>query len=210
MPDPEQPEGGFHDFSDRELPMQQRFAALRTRVVGPIVEPLAKMGVRADHFTLLGVALLIPFGYFFISNPVLAFWILFAYVVCDGIDGPYARVTKTANLGGAFADLVADQLGMVVVTLLAIHHGLVHPTLAAGYAIIYVVMIAFVVAQNSFKIGTPTVLRSKYVLYLTYGAWAFTGWNGLNWMMAFFVVTMVISSVSSFVRLKRHLSKLES
>ncbi len=208
MAEPPKSSGGIDDFSDRERATQERFARFRTRVFGPLIRPLGRIGVTADHITLCGALLLVPFGYFFQSHPGLATVILALYVILDGLDGAYARITNTANQGGAFTDTVADQLGMVVVSLLAIHHELVNPTLAAYYVAIYVAMVVFAVVQNYVGLRSPPTIRSKYPLYITYAIWGFS--NGqfelFHWVMAAFSVPMTVSVLMAFFALKKHFS----
>ncbi len=201
---------GLDDFSDRERATQERFAKFRTRFFGPWIRPLSRLGVSADHITLCGALLLAPFAFFFESSPRLATLILAIYVILDGLDGAYARITNTANEGGAFTDTVADQLGMIVVSLLAIHHQLVNPTLAAYYVAIYVAMIVFAVVQNYIGLHSPLTIRSKYPLYVAYAIWAFTGGLGegrlelFHWIMAVFSVPMTVSVLMAFFALKKH------
>jgi len=198
------------DFTDAERSIQEAFARFRTRICGPLVRPLRRIGAKADHITLAGLSLLIPYAIFFVSQPRLAVAFLVASVLLDGLDGVYARITGTANAGGALTDLCADQVGMVVTTLLLIHHGLVNPVLAAYYALIYVVVVAMSVWQNSLGVPLQLILRSKYPLYAFVALWAFTGWNGFGWLMGIFSVTMTWNALQSFSRLKKHFAKLDA
>jgi phosphatidylglycerophosphate synthase len=197
------------DFGGVERPIQESFARFRTRKLGPWLMPLRRLGLKADHVTLAGLILLIPYGYFFTAHPVWAVGFLLGSVLLDGLDGVFARATGTANAGGAFTDVCADQVGVVVTALLLIHHQLVLPVLGAYYALIYVTMVALSVWQNSLGVPLQIVIRSKYPLYAFVAAWALADWNGFAWLMGFFSVTMTWSSVQSFFRLKRHFARVD-
>lgn len=197
------------DFADVERSLQESFARFRTRKLGPLVTPLQGLGLTADHITLAGLLMLIPYAWFFQSHPVWAVGFLLASILLDGIDGVYARATGTANAGGALTDVCADQVGMVLTSLLLIHHGLVNPVLAAYYALIYVIMVALSVAQNAQRVPLQLIIRSKFPLYVMVALWATTQWNGFAWLMGFFSVTMTWSAVQSFYRLKRHFARVK-
>lgn len=179
--------------------------------MGPFITPLKHFGIRSDHVTLLGLVLLAPYAYFFVSRPIWAVGFLLGSILLDGLDGVYARATGTANAGGALTDVCADQVGMVITTLLLIHYGLVDDVLGAYYAIIYVTMVALSVWQNSLGVPLQIVVRSKNLLYALVALWACTGNDqGFTWLMALFSFTMTWSVIQSFLRLKHHFAGLYS
>lgn len=199
--------GSLNDFTDVERERQLAFARARTRWLGHAVKPLQRLGITADHVTLAGLALLIPYAWFFHSNPKLAAAFLLTSILIDGIDGVYARVTGTATEGGALTDVCADHIGMIVTVLLIIHHGLSNAVMAAYYAVIYVAVVALSVLQNYAGVPLQTVIRTKFPLYLLVAVQAFTGWNGFFPLFAVFSVTMTFNALQSFFRLKRHFSR---
>lgn len=194
-------------FADGEERFQASWGAKRSQLFGPILAPLRKFGVKPDHITLLGVAFLIPYAILFSKNPALSPVFLALYIICDGLDGVYARLTNTSNGGGALADIVADQLGMLLTTLLVIHAGLANPVLAAYYACAYITMIAFSVVQNYLGLPMQLILRSKYLLYGAVGAWVWLEFNAFFWLMAGFSITMTFNAGQSFLRIKKHLAQ---
>lgn len=172
--------------------------------------PLRCLGVSADLLTLMGLVMLIPYAYFFISHPIWAVGFLLGSVLVDGLDGVFARATGTANEGGAFTDVCADQVGVVVTSLLLVHHGLVFPALGAYYALSHVTMVALSVFQNSLGVPLQIIVRSKYPLYVFVATWAVSGWNGFAWLMGIFSLTMTWSAFQSFFRLKRHFAHVDA
>lgn len=196
----------FQSFATREQPYQEKFARFRDRLFAPLLLPLQKLRVTPNHITVFGLLILIPFAYFLEAAPRMAVLFLWASVFIDGFDGVYARATKTSSNAGALIDLVADHVGMVVSTLLVIHHELCDPTLAAYYAIIYIVMITFSVVLNALKVPLHLTIRTKYFLYLLITIWAFTGANYIPWLMGIFSVTMTIHAIQSFLKIVRRLN----
>jgi len=194
-------------FSERERAKQDRFAQWRTKVLGPIVHPLIKLRVKADHITLTGVLLLIPYAYLFATGHLKAAAILvWVCVLFDGLDGVYARITETDSAGGGLADAFGDQLVAIVTTLLIIHEGLANAVWGAYYGIVYVVMIALSMVQVALGIPLQTILRSKFILYATVGIYAFFGINLFMWIFVGFSILMTFHSLQSFLILKKHLS----
>lgn len=197
-------------FGDKERASQEQFSSWRTDTFGPIFQPLIKRGLTADHLTIAGVLTLIPYAYAFESNLKLAAILVWVYVAFDGLDGIVARVAKTANGGGALADVFADQMGMVVTVLLVIGHDLVNPVLGCLYCALYLTMIASSVLQNFLGVPMQTIFRSKYILYGAVGVLAFFGVNLFQWIMILFSVTMTVNCLQSFFRLRKHLSTYQS
>lgn len=196
------------DFSDKEAAVQTKFRVWRSRVMAPVLLPLQKTGLRSDHITLVGVALLIPYVVFFFVAKEWAPLFLVLYTIMDGIDGAYARLTNTQSNGGALADVVADQLGMFVTVLLVIYAGLAEPTLAAYYLGIYIVMVALSVAQNYLRVPLQPIIRTKYPLYIAVAAWAwFDVAIQFNWLFGIAAAIMTFTSIQSFLRLKRGLDQ---
>ncbi len=197
-------------FSDRERESQEQFANWRTHVIGPIVRPWQRWGLTADHLTLTGVLLLIPYAYCFAAGHLeVAAVLVWICVLFDGLDGVYARVTGTASEGGALADAFGDQLVAIVTVLLVIHTDLAPPVWAAYYGIVYVIMIALSMYQNALGIPMQIILRSKYLLYLAVGIYAYGELNLIPWLMMLFSIIMTYHCLESFLKIKRHLDSSE-
>ena len=81
------------------------------RVVVPVGTVLARLGVRADHVTLFGVAASAATGAMVVTD---RFRLAFVFVVLTGLgdllDGPVAKAAGTTSLRGAFLDSVADRV----------------------------------------------------------------------------------------------------
>jgi len=127
--------------------------------------------------------------------------------VCDGLDGAYARYTGKASQSGAFTDLVCDQLGMIVVAMLAVFHHLAGPLLGAVYVVLYLIVVVFGVIINVMGLGTRITITSKYILYIVFAVWAFSEVNLIPPMVGILSDIMAIEVVIGYLRLKRGIRK---
>jgi len=192
-------------FTDSERGFALRANRMKNALFGWLGPLLVRLHVPPDAISYLGVACLIGVVIWFLSHPYRAFFLLVAYVAIDGIDGAYARYLDRPTQSGAFADIVCDQLGMVVIVLGFIQYRMVDGQIGAYYMGAYIVMIAFSVVQNAQGIPMQFTFRSKYFLYGIYALWAFTRINLAPLLIPIFSLVMTFSIVQSYIRLKRGL-----
>ncbi|HMK35803.1 MAG TPA: CDP-alcohol phosphatidyltransferase family protein [Desulfomonilaceae bacterium] len=172
-----------------------------------IFPPFVRVGLVPDTISYIGIALLAGVILYFLRKPSLAVVFLAFHVVCDGMDGAYARYTGKASQSGAFTDLVCDQLGMVVVAMMAIFHHMVSPVLGAAYIALYLIVVVFGVIINVMEIGTRITITSKYFMYLVYAIWAVWDLNLFPVLMSFFSGIMAVEVTIGYLRLKRGIRK---
>lgn len=102
-------------------------------VVRPIVVTLARLGITANHLTVLGALLsLVAALAFFEGGFRLAAALLISSGLCDVLDGELARATNAVTRFGAFLDSTLDRMaeafvllgiaGFYVVTLVELTH----------------------------------------------------------------------------------------
>jgi len=212
---PEEPGGGFTKKPQREFLnyfgkdrwIHLWLAEKRTRLVSAIFPPFVRLGLVPDTVSYVGIALLAGVVLYFVREPRVAVLFLAGHLLCDGLDGAYARHTGKASQAGAFTDLVCDQLGMVVVAMTAIFHHLVPPLLGTAYITLYLIVVVFGVIINVMGLGTRITITSKYFMYATYGVWAGWGLNFFSHMMSFFSVIMLAEVIVGYLRLKRGIRK---
>lgn len=197
----------FLNYFGREKKLQHWFADQRTRLTSAIFPPFMKLGLVPDTISYVGISLLAGVILYFMRKPWLAAIFLLCHIICDGLDGAYARNTGKASQSGAFTDLVCDQFGMVIVAMLAIFHHLVEPLIGAVYVTLYLIVVVFGVIINVMGLQARITITSKYFLYVTYGIWAFTGRNYFYELMAFFSAIMAIEVIVGYVRLKTGIRK---
>ncbi|MEM7012832.1 MAG: CDP-alcohol phosphatidyltransferase family protein [Verrucomicrobiota bacterium] len=196
-------------FGDQEASFQKRFSNWRSSVVAPAAAPFQRIGVTPGHITLLGVAFSIPYAICFFYAKEWTVLFLALYVLMDGLDGAYARVTKQTSSGGALSDVVADQLGMFVSVVLVIQAGLAQSALAAYYLGAYIAMIALSVAQNFLQLPMQPIIRTKYLLYVAVLVWSWFDYSvQFDWLFGIASAIMTFTSIQSFVRLKRGLDQI--
>lgn len=90
------------------------FDTLLRRLIDPplahVGAALARVGVRADHLTLVGGALALPIGWAIASNAYgLALGLIALNRLLDGLDGAVARAAGPTELGG-YLDSLCDYL----------------------------------------------------------------------------------------------------
>lgn len=197
----------FLNYFGREQKLQLWFADKRTRFTSAIFPPVVKLGLVPDTISYVGISLLAGVILYFVRKPWVAAVFLLCHIICDGLDGAYARNTGKASQSGAFTDLVCDQFGMVVVAMLAIFHHLVEPLVGAVYVTLYLIVVVFGVIINVMGLRARITITSKYFLYMVYGIWAFTGQNYFYELMAFFSAIMGLEVIVGYIRLKRGIRK---
>lgn len=193
----------FNYFTDAERGQVQRAIELKNRAFAAVCPVLLRLRIHPDTLSYVGLALLLGVVIWFVSHPYRALFLLALYVVLDGLDGSYARYLNRPTQSGAFTDMVADQLGMVVVALGFIQYRMVDGVVGAYYIMIYLTMIVMSVVQNAHHLPMQYIFRSKYLLYGFYMLWAFTGVNLAPVFLPAFCLIMTVSVVQSYQRLKR-------
>jgi phosphatidylglycerophosphate synthase len=207
----EQPEGRFQsrkpfefiNYFGKERRFQAWWAEKRTRLVAVVIPPLVRLGLVPDTISYIGIALLAGVVFYFVRDPVSAVCFLAGHVLCDGLDGAYARHTGKASQAGAFTDLVCDQLGMIVVATLAVFHHLVTPLIGTIYIALYLIVVVFGVIINVMGLRCRITVTSKYFLYLVYALWAVHNTNLFPHLMSLFSVIMAVEVLIGYLRLKR-------
>lgn len=182
-------------------------AEKRTKVGAAVFPPFVRLGVVPDTISYIGISLLAGVILYFVRDPIIAVVFLAGHILCDGLDGAFARHTGKASQSGAFTDLVCDQLGMVVVAVAAIFHHLVPPLVGTVYVALYLIVVVFGVIINVMGLGTRITVTSKYFLYIVYAIWAGWGVNLFSPMMSFFSAVMAVEVTIGYLRLKRGIRK---
>jgi phosphatidylglycerophosphate synthase len=199
--------GELLNYFGKDRFLQFWFREKRTRLIAAVFPHFKRLGLVPDTVSYIGISFLAGVILYFVRDPKIAVIFLAGHIICDGLDGAVARHTGKASQSGAFTDLVCDQLGMVVVGLMAIFHHMVSPLLGTVYIALYLIVVVFGVIINVMGLGTRITITSKYFLYSVYGIWA--GWelNLFPWIMYFFSVIMAIEVTIGYLRLKRGIRK---
>jgi phosphatidylglycerophosphate synthase len=201
------PPAEFFHYFGKDRPLQLWLQEKRTRLARSVFPFFSSMGLVPDTISYVGISFLAGVILYFVRNPPVAVVFLAGHVLCDGLDGAYARDSGKASQSGAFTDLVCDQFGMVVVAIMAIFHHLVSPLLGSVYVALYLIVVVFGVIINVMGLGTRVTITSKYLLYIGYGIWAGWGVNLFSPIMSVFSLIMAAEVSVGYFRLKRGIRK---
>ncbi|MFC1834149.1 CDP-alcohol phosphatidyltransferase family protein [Thermodesulfobacteriota bacterium] len=197
----------FLNYFGQDVWIHAWLAEKRTRLMQLVFPVFSRLGLVPDTISYIGIALLAGVAVYFVRAPVLAMIFLAGHVICDGLDGAYARVTRRASQTGAFTDLVCDQLGMLVVAVTAVVHDFVPPLTGMVYIALYLVVVVFGVIINLLGLRTRLTFTSKYGLYIVYAIWAIWGVSYFELLMRVFCFIMAAEVVVGYFRLKRGIRK---
>lgn len=155
-------------FNKSERERRVAFAAKRDRIFTPVVRLLDRMGASPNLISLLGILFLLVACTLSPAHAMLATSCMAMYLLCDGLDGPLARLTGRAHAGGSLVDIIADQLGVVFLPAAAIYHlGAWGPGMVL-FSAAYLMFIGLVVYANELKVKVRPFIRTKYLFFLLY------------------------------------------
>lgn len=98
------------------MALRARFPDLVASVVGPLGRGLARLGVRPNTLTTVGLLLTVCSAFIIGSGrPLLGALVLFIGGSMDALDGTVARATGSSTPFGAFYDSVSDRISDGVV-----------------------------------------------------------------------------------------------
>ena len=153
---------------DHEREKQEAFAQKRVEFFKPLLAFLTKMKIAPNHITWVGVGSLLLAAFIPLTHLWLIAICLCLYVLSDGIDGPLARYQGNNHQGGSIVDIYADQLGVVVLPMMAIHYLDINGVLVTAFTSGYLVLIILALYQNSLGVLNRNFIRVKYPLYILY------------------------------------------
>lgn len=192
----------YSEVEERILGPWQR---KRQRLLTPIAILLSRLGVSADMLSFasvffgLGFFLLAPFQF------AIAFWLLVASVICDGLDGVEARLKGTTTARGSFTDMFCDQLVVAFSVAGMVWKGLIHPVLAIIFVYVYTALVTFLVLHRLLQVSSWGIVRpSRMLLYAAIALYFFFHINVLNYLLFVYLLALPLLSIS-FWRLRRAL-----
>lgn len=178
---------------------------MRQRLLSPVAFVLARLGISADLLSYtsvglgLGFCLLAPFHF------EIAFWLLVAAVVCDGLDGVEARLTKTNTTRGSFTDLACDVAVVALVVAGLAWKGLIHPALAVLFAFCYTALALLLVLHRLLRVSSVGMARpSRMVFFAAIALDFFFHIDLLNVLLLLYLPALLLL-VLSFWRLRKAL-----
>ena len=145
---------------------------------------------------------------FFLFAPyqfTIAFWLLIASIICDGLDGVEARLTRTNTARGSFTDMFCDQLVVAFSVAGLAWKGLILPILAILFVYVYTALVIFLVLHRMLGVSSFGIVRpSRMLLYAGIVLYFFFHIDLLNYLLLFYLVTVPLVFLS-FWRLRKAL-----
>jgi phosphatidylglycerophosphate synthase len=178
---------------------------IRQGFLGPIAYVLSRLGISPDMLSFTSVVFGIGFCLFAPFQFTVAFWLLVASVICDGLDGVEARLTKTNTASGSFTDMFCDQLVVAFSVAGMAWKNLIHPILAVLFVYDYTTLVIFLMLHRMLQVSSHWIIRpSRMLLYAAIALYFFFRINVLNYLLLTYLLALPLI-VLSFWRLKRAL-----
>src|SRR5947209_10625552 len=117
-------------YSEDEALVLGPWQRMRQRILTPIAFVLSRLGISPDMLSFASVGLGIGFCLFAPFQFTVAFWLLIASIICDGLDGVEARFRGTNTDRGAFTDMFCDEAVVAFSVAGMAWKGLIHRVLA--------------------------------------------------------------------------------
>lgn len=189
--------GRMHPFEER---IYYPLAKLRTKAFKPFNRLFTAIGLSADMISYLGPLLMVAFIFVLPDHPVTAFWLLFARMMADVMDGPLARYQKTDSDRGKFVDVLMDNLSFGLFVIAVIRAGLLHGTTGSTYLFVTELLVVLMIIRYNFKHKSEWHFYASagslpyifvYASYLLFAITAFGGKNYLNGADQVFTLIMI-------------------
>lgn len=193
-------------YAEGESVFMQRSQALRGWLLRPLLAALAKLGITANHLTLLSLVSGLAFCPCFLwGSRVLAFGLLLLHVVLDGLDGPLARFTRRASNQGSFTDTSADQLVVTFSTIAMIQAGHAGIWPGALYLFLYSIVVIFAMVRNALAIPYSWLVRPRFLVYAWFPVEIYLWHGSLNFLLWILILLLAAKMLTGFVQIRRRM-----
>ncbi len=192
-------------YSEEEERVLGPWQAIRQRFLTPIAFILSRLGISANMLSFASVILGLGFFLFAPLNFVVAFWLLVASLLCDGLDGVEARLTGTNSARGSFTDMFCDQLVVAFSVAGLAWKGLIYPVLAILFVYVYTALVTFLVLHRTLRVSSRGIIRpSRMLLYVAIALYFFFHIDLLNDLLLVYLLALPLLGLS-FWRLRKAL-----
>jgi phosphatidylglycerophosphate synthase len=190
-------------YSEEEERVLVPWQSIRQFFLAPIAAVLARLGVTPDMLSFSSVVFGIGFCLLAPHYFTIAFWLLVASVVCDGLDGVEARLKGTNTTRGSFTDMFCDQLVVAFSVAGMAWRGTIHPVLAILFVYVYTALVTFLVLHRTLQVSSRWIIRpSRMLLYAAIGLDFFFNIDVLNYLLLFYLLALPLLGIS-FWRLRQ-------
>lgn len=190
----------YSDDEERFLGPWQR---VRQFFLAPIAALLLRLRISPDMLSYVSVALGIGFCLLAPFWFALAFWLLVASVICDGLDGVEARLKQANTPRGSFTDMFCDVAVVAFTVAGMAWRGAIHPALAILFVYVYTALVLFLMLHRMLQVSSHWIVRpSRMVLYIAIGLDYFFKIDLLNFLLLTYLLALLMLWIS-FWRLRR-------
>ncbi len=192
-------------YSEEEARFLVPWQKIRQVTLAPIARLLSRLGISADTLSYVSVALGIAFCLLAPSHFSIAFWLLVASVICDGLDGVEARLKGATTPRGAFIDMFSDQIVVAFSVAGMAWRGSIHPVLAILFVYVYTALVTFLILHSILRVSSRWIIRpSRMLFYAAIALLFFFHIDLLNYLLVFYLLALPLL-VLSFWRLRNAL-----
>jgi len=189
-------ESGFMDWSHD----------LRGRLLDPVLGVMSRIGLRANHITLVGLLVGLAFCPVFLwGSKGAAFWLLFLHVLFDGLDGPLARFRRTASNRGSFTDTMADQLVVTATAVTMIHAGYAGAWPGSLYVFFYFAVVAFAMVRNALSAPYSWLFRPRFLVFSWFLVEVYWWQGSLDWILWIASAVLALKTLTGFLTIRRRI-----
>ena len=192
----------YSEDEERVLGPWQR---IRQYLLAPIAVILSRLGISPDMLSYTSVAFGIGFFLLAPFHFAVAFWLLVASIICDGLDGVEARLKRTNTARGSFTDMFCDQAVVAFSVAGMVWRGSINPVLAILFVYVYTTLVIFLMLHRMLHVSSHWIVRpSRMLLYIAITLDFFFSINLLNILLATYLLAFPMLALS-FWRLRKAL-----
>lgn len=189
-------------YSEEEARVLVPWQKIRQRMLTPLALLLSRLGISPDALSFASVVLGIGFCLFAPINFTIAFWLLVASIICDGLDGVEARVTGKSTARGSFTDMFCDQAVVAFTVAGMAWRNAIHPVLAILFVYVYTGLVTFLMLHQMLQVSSRWIVRpSRMLLYAVVALDFFFHVNLLNYVLLIDLLALPFLALS-FWRLR--------
>jgi phosphatidylglycerophosphate synthase len=192
-------------YSEDEERLLGPWQRIRQYFLAPIAAILSRLGISPDMLSYISVAFSIGFFLLAPFHFALAFWLLVASIICDGLDGVEARLKRTNTPRGSFTDMFCDQAVVAFSVAGMVWVGSINPVLAILFVYVYTSLVIFLMLHRMLQVTSHWIVRpSRMLLYIAIALDFFFSINLLNILLATYLLAFPMLALS-FWRLRKAL-----
>jgi len=151
----------YSEDEERVLGPWQR---IRQFFLAPIASVLSRLGISPDMLSFASVGLGIGFFLLASFQFTVAFWLLVASIICDGLDGVEARLRGTNTPRGSFTDMFCDQAVVAFSVAGMVWKGSINPVLAILFVYVYTALVIFLVLHRMLQVSSHWIIRPSRMM----------------------------------------------